>query len=107
MIRSLKTHTDIKFPPIGDTLSKNVREMTALLKIELTGTNKAWYVVEYDGSEECFGFFIDKSIEPRYFKLEELNQLETSKNKIKIDLNFEPITISKVLVEFWYEEWGL
>lgn len=107
MIRSLKEVTDKKFPQLGDTLSKNVRDMTALIKIELTGTNKAWYVVESDGSDECFGFFIDKKIEPIYFKLSEINALETKKHKIKIDPHFEPITISKVLVEFWYEEWGL
>jgi hypothetical protein len=111
VVRNLKEYTDKKFPQLGDTLSENVREMTALLKMELTGTDKAWYVVEYDGTDKCFGFFVDETIEPMYFSLgelnQELNQLETSKHKIKIDPNFEQITISKILVDFWYEEWGL
>jgi hypothetical protein len=87
-----------KIPKLYGTESKNIHDKVALVRLYAPGTYWAWYVVEYDGEDECFGLVKGHEVEFGYFSVKELDSIEIP-HKVVRDEKFEPTAVSKLKLQ--------
>jgi len=78
-----------KIPKLYETESITLPEKVAYAKFFHPALNWTWYVVEYDGSDTCFGLVVGHETEFSYFSLQELSQIKVGL-PIERDLYFRP-----------------
>lgn len=82
-------------PPIGATSGQ--ADPLICVKLFLPDGAWTWYVIEYDGSDECFGLVAGFARELGYFSLHELATLRGPFGcRVERDRYFEPCRLSEV-----------
>ncbi len=77
--------------------TENVADPVVRCKFFLPGTAWTWYVLEYDGEDNFFGYVAGDSCELGYFSLRELKSVRGTLNlPIERDLYFRPQKLSEV-----------
>ncbi len=88
-----KTLAD-KLPKLYETECVPLPEKVAYAKLFDPGSAWIWYVMEYDGSDTCFGLVIGHEMEFGYFSLQELSSLQLhGVPVIERDMYFRPTQV--------------
>lgn len=84
-----------KLPKLYKT--ENEADPIVKCKFFLPGTNWTWYVLEYDGEDNFFGYVAGDCPELGYFSLKELKSVRGTLNlSIERDLYFKPQRLSVI-----------
>jgi hypothetical protein len=85
-----------KLPPIKATEGQG--DPLAIVKLFHPMSNWTWYIVEFDGSDECYGLVIGFERELGYFSLRELEAIGKDGKMLPIerDLYFKPTPLSQI-----------
>jgi hypothetical protein len=88
-----KALTD-KLPKLYETEHVPLTEKIAHVKLFDPGSTWTWYVMEYDGTDMCFGLVIGHETEFGYFSLQELNAIRfCGVPVIERDMYFRPTQV--------------
>ena len=89
-----------KIPKLYETEARSDKDKVAQVKLFLPGTACTWYIVEFDGSDTCFGLVdlgYEENVEFGYFSLKELSEQRSLYDLgIERDLYFEPRTFDMI-----------
>jgi hypothetical protein len=89
-----------KIPKLYETDGLRPWDRVAQAKLFLPGTACTWYVIEYDGSDTCFGLVdlgYEQDIEFGYFSLGELRAARSLQGlEVERDIYFEPKTFDLI-----------
>ena len=89
-----------KIPKLYETEARPDKDKVAQVKLFLPGTACTWYIVEFDGSDTCFGLVdlgYEENVEFGYFSLKELSEQRSLYGLgIERDLYFEPRTFDMI-----------
>lgn len=89
-----------KIPKLYETEGYPAWDKVAQAKLFLPGTACTWYIIEYDGSDMCFGLVdlgYEQDIEFGYFSLKELSETKSLLGLgVERDLYFEPKTFDLI-----------
>ena len=87
-----------KLPALGANEGKDPGEIPIILKYFSPYSNWTWYVTEYDGEDQMFGFVVGDYPELGYFSLAELAETEIyGVPAVERDLHFTPCTLADVM----------
>lgn len=78
-----------KMPKLYETERISLPEKVAYAKLFHPISNWTWYVIEYDGTDTCFGLVIGHETEFGYFSLREISSVWAGL-PIERDLHFRP-----------------
>lgn len=85
-------------PPLYST--ENESDPLALCKFFTPDAHWTWYVLEFDGSDLCFGYVVGDEPELGYFSLKELAGIRGKLGlPVERDLYFEPTPLSVLKVQ--------
>jgi hypothetical protein len=95
MNTSLLTKTDISnIPKLYETEELEMEEKIIHVKFFTPWSNWTWYVIEFDGNDNCFGYVKGLDLEFGYFSLSELASLEGPFGlKVERDRYFTPTQV--------------
>jgi len=83
-----------QIPKLYKTEGVPLSDKVAFVKLFLPWSSWKWYIMEYDGSDLCFGLVIGHETEFGYFSLKELGQLEGEYGlPVERDVNFRPTLV--------------
>lgn len=87
-----------KIPQLYETESLEMYDKVAQVKLFAPMSNWAWYIMEYDGKDTCFGLVQGHVAEFGYFNI---SALEAIKKPLPVerDLHFTPTAVSKLLLQ--------
>ena len=99
MNTSLLTKKDIaSIPKLYETDNMKLDDTTVYVKFFTPWSNWTWYVIEFDGENQCFGFVKGHEAEFGYFSLKELASIEGPFGlKVERDIHFSPIKVCDLL----------
>jgi len=81
-----------KLPKLYETEEQEIQDKMIYAKLFTPWTSWTWYVIEFDGVNQCFGFVKGDEGELGYFSLRELAKLEGPLGlKVERDKFFTPI----------------
>lgn len=86
-----------KIPKLYETERIALREKVAYTKLFHPISNWTWYIIEYDGTDTCFGLVVGHETEFGYFSLRELSSVWVGL-AIERDLHFRPTQIQDLPV---------
>jgi hypothetical protein len=82
------------FPKLYDTEDIEPEDKMIHAKLFTPWTNWTWYVIDFDGENQCFGFVKGHDAEFGYFSLRELASIEGPFGlKIERDIHFVPTQV--------------
>lgn len=95
MNTSLLTKLDIsRLPKLNETEAIEMEDKMIHAKLFTPWSNWTWYVIEYDGEDQCFGFVKGHEAEFGYFSLRELANIEGPFGiKVERDIHFKPTAV--------------
>ena len=95
MNSSLLTKTDLQnIPKLYETEDIETEDKIIRAKLFMPWTNWTWYVIEFDGENQCFGFVKGLDAEFGYFSLRELESIEGPFGlKVERDIHFSPVKV--------------
>ena len=95
MNTSLLTKMDIAtIPKLYETEDVETENKIIYAKLFTPWSNWTWYVIEFDGKDQCFGFVKGLDAEFGYFSLRELAEIEGPFGlKVERDVYFEPTQV--------------
>lgn len=82
-----------KLPQLYETEGVPLPEKVAHAKLFHPASSWAWYVIEYDGQDTCFGLVVGHETEFGYFSLRELSEAEFYGLHVERDLYFRPTQV--------------
>lgn len=82
-----------KLPKLYETERVALPEKVAHAKFFHPASNWTWYVIEYDGSDTCFGLVVGQETEFGYFSISELSETLGFGLPIEQDIHFRPTQI--------------
>jgi hypothetical protein len=89
-----------RIPKLYETEELAKKDKVAQAKLFLPGTACTWYVVEFDGSDTCFGLVdlgYEQDVEFGYFSLKELSETKSLYGLgVERDRYFEPRTFNNI-----------
>lgn len=65
-----------KLPALYETEEVEIEDKLIQAKLFTPWSNWTWYVIEFDGQNQCFGFVKGHEAEFGYFSIDELESLE-------------------------------
>ena len=87
-----------RVPELYTTEDVPLSEKVAYIKFFHPASNWAWYVMEYDGQDTCFGLVVGHDTEFGYFSLRELSEVELYGLHIERDVYFRPTQVQDLIV---------
>lgn len=98
MKTTLLTKGDIAvLPKLYGTEHIEVEDKMIYVKLFTPWTNWTWYVIEFDGVDECFGFVKGIIAEFGYFSLKETAGVEGPFGlKVERDIHFKPTKVGDI-----------
>lgn len=95
MCTSLLTNIDLEnIPKLYETEDVEIEDKIIHAKLFTPWTSWTWYVIEFDGENQCFGFVKGLDAEFGYFSLRELESIEGPFGlKVERDIYFEPMVV--------------
>ena len=85
-------------PKLYDTEEIELEDKTIHAKFFTPWSNWTWYVIEFDGENQCFGYVKGLDAEFGYFSLRELESIEGPFGlKVERDIHFLPIKVCDML----------
>jgi hypothetical protein len=85
-------------PKLYETEEIELEDKTIHAKFFTPWSNWTWYVIEFDGENQCFGFVKGLDAEFGYFSLSELESIEGPFGlKVERDIHFQPIKVCDIL----------
>jgi Protein of unknown function (DUF2958) len=98
-MNTLLTKSDIaKLPKLYETESLEIEDKMIHAKLFTPWSSWTWYVIEFDGEDQCFGFFKGHNAEFGYFSLSELAKTEGPFGlKVERDKNFIPTEVGDMM----------
>ena len=95
MNTSLLTKLDIsRIPKLYETEEIEMEDKIIHAKLFTPWTNWTWYVIEFDGENQCFGFVKGHDAEFGYFSLRELASIEGPFGlRVERDIYFKPTQV--------------
>lgn len=85
-------------PPIYGT--ENIKDPLARVRFFTTWSCWTWYVIEFDGEDECYGLVDGFEIELGSFSLKELESITGPMGlRVERDLHFKPVRLSVLHAE--------
>lgn len=88
-------------PAIGKTEKTSGRDKTAHVKFFHPWGRATWYVTEYDGADECFGYVISPlgsdCDEWGYFSISELESITVRGLGVERDISWTPSPMGPIL----------
>jgi hypothetical protein len=89
-----------KIPKMYETEKLAPKDKIAQVKLFLPGTTCTWYIVEFDGSDSCFGLVdlgYEQDVEFGYFSLKELSETKNLYGLgVERDRHFEPTKFDNI-----------
>lgn len=83
-----------KLPKLYETEEQEMEDKIIHAKLFTPWTNWTWYVIEFDGVNQCFGFVKGHDAEFGYFSLRELASIEGPCGlRVERDIHFEPTQV--------------
>jgi Protein of unknown function (DUF2958) len=94
-MNTLLTKSDIaKIPKLYETENLEIEDKIIHVKLFTPWSNWTWYVIEFDGQDQCFGFVKGHDAEFGYFSLAELAKIEGPFGlKVERDRHFTPTQV--------------
>jgi hypothetical protein len=94
-MNTLLTKSDMaKLPKLYETENLEIEDKIIQVKLFTPWTNWTWYVIEFDGADQCFGFVKGHDAEFGYFSLNELAKIEGPFGlKVERDRYFTPTEV--------------
>lgn len=84
-----------KLPKLYETEDVELEDKMIHAKLFTPWTNWTWYVIEFDGDDQCFGFVKGLDAEFGYFSLKELASIEEPFGlKVERDRHFTATQVS-------------
>ncbi len=81
-------------PKLYETEQTEIEDKTIHAKFFTPWSNWTWYVIEFDGENQCFGYVKGLDAEFGYFSLRELESIEGPFGlKVERDIHFQPIKV--------------
>jgi hypothetical protein len=92
MKKLLLTKADVsKIPDLYETAESKIEDSIAYVKFFTPWSNWTWYVMEFDGENQCFGYVKGLEDELGYFSLRELEALQGPFGlRVERDASFQP-----------------
>lgn len=88
-----------KIPKLYDTEYEPTEDKVAAVKFFHPVSGWAWYVIEYDGNDLCFGLVHGHETEFGYFSLAELSKVTDPLGlRIERDIFFRPTRVKELAV---------
>jgi DUF2958 family protein len=88
-----------KIPKLYETERIPLPEKMVYAKLFHPVSNWTWYVIEYDGSDTCFGLVVGHEVEFGYFSLRELGEtLGGLSLPVERDMYFRPTQLQDLPV---------
>lgn len=85
-------------PKLYETEQTEIENKTIHAKFFTPWSNWTWYVIEFDGENQCFGYVKGLDAEFGYFSLRELESIEGPFGlKVERDIHFQPIKVCDIL----------
>ena len=85
-------------PALYSTQDVELEEHVAVAKLFTPWTNWTWYVIEYDGQDQCFGLVEGHDKEFGYFSLNELREVTGPYGlTVERDIHFAPTRVAELL----------
>jgi hypothetical protein len=85
-----------KLPKLYDTELVPTEDKIAIAKLFAPWSNWTWYVIEFDGSDVCWGLVSGHEAEFGYFSLSELSKVKRLGVTIERDIFFRPTRVSEL-----------
>ena len=84
-------------PKLYETEEIELEDKTIHAKFFTPWSNWTWYVIEFDGENQCFGFVKGLDAEFGYFSLSELESVEGPFGlKVERDIQFQPTKVCDI-----------
>lgn len=84
-------------PKLYETEEIELEDKTIHAKFFTPWSNWTWYVIEFDGENQCFGFVKGLDAEFGYFSLRELEGVEGPFGlKVERDIHFQPTKVCDI-----------
>lgn len=84
----------MKIPPLHAT--ENDPNAVAWVRFFTPGSSWAWYVMEYDGEDTCFGCVVGETSEMAYFALSGIDRACRRLGlSVERDQSFQPVPLAK------------
>ena len=84
-------------PKLYETEDIVLEDKTIHAKFFTPWSNWTWYVIEFDGENQCFGFIKGLDAEFGYFSLRELESVEGPFGlKVERDIHFQPTKVCDI-----------
>jgi len=92
---TLLTKSDLKgIPKMYETEHIEVEDKVIHAKLFTPWSNWTWYIIEFDGTDQCFGYVKGLDSEFGYFSLSELASIEGPFGlRVERDRHFEPTEV--------------
>lgn len=87
-----------KIPPLYAT--EKDANPSAWVRLFTPDSSWTWYIVEYDGQDQCFGLVVGHAVELGYFSLAEIRAARGGLGlPVERDLFFQPTSIQTIKTE--------
>lgn len=98
MSTALLTKSDLsRIPKLYETEDMELEDRIIHAKFFTPWSSWTWYVIEFDGINQCFGYVKGHDSEFGYFSLRELDSLEGPFGlKVERDIHFEPTQVGDI-----------
>jgi hypothetical protein len=86
-------------PKLYETENVEVENKLLCIKLFISSSMWTWYVIESDGSDECFGLVVGSETEFGYFSIKELSSLTDPFGRLIVERDeyFVPTLVKEVL----------
>ncbi len=83
-----------KLPKLYETEGVEIEDKMIYVKLFTPWTSWTWYIIEFDGDDQCFGFVKGHDTEFGYFSLSELAQIQGPAGlRVERDRYFTPTEV--------------